>query len=148
MDRHTLQQGFQRSGLLAGRHQIAIQRIEAARLFAQGFGQAGTCGDRLFQPLHQLAHSAVVEAIADDVESLQQGNPGLQQRRQLASEQGDIRRFDRRCESSQNGGFLAHMPRADALLAQLGPDPGKIVARGLPAHPASFAIDAFPGVQR
>ena len=99
MNRHALQQGFQCSGLFAGGHQVAKQLIEAARLFAQGVGQAGTCGNRLFQSLHQLTHSAVFEAFADDVEGLQQWNSGLQQRRKLASEQGDIRRFDRRCES-------------------------------------------------
>jgi len=117
VDRYPVQQGLQRTRLFARGHKGAVQLIEVARLFTQRLGQTGAGCDVLFQVLYQLTHRAVVEAFVDDIEGLQKGDSGSEQRGQLASEQRDVSGFNRMSKAWQHRGVLAHTARADALLA-------------------------------
>jgi len=57
---------------------------------SRGCGKAIAGRDVLFNIVDQLAHVRVIDALADDVERLQQRHAGFHHGRHLPREQGDV----------------------------------------------------------
>ena len=126
-------------------HQIAIEVVEILRLLAQGVGQAITRGNILLDVIDHLAHVGIVEALANDVEGLQQGHTRAHHGRQLSGKQRDIHGLDLLALTKQRHRLLAHPGRVDPLLAQLRLDQRRIQTRHLALHLGPFAIGPLPG---
>ncbi|MCY1419119.1 hypothetical protein D9M71_347010 [compost metagenome] len=144
--RDPLQKGVEGTGLLAGIHQVAIQLIEIPGLLAQGGGETAACRNFLFQFVHQLAHGRIVEALADDVEGLQQRHAGLHHRRHLPGEQGNVLGLDTLAHAENRMVFFANLARTDALLAQFRLDQRRVLSAEFAGHFCAFAVDAFPRI--
>ena len=74
----------------AGRHQVAEQRIEVQRVFAERLVEAGTGLHVHPDVVHQARHRRISMAPADDVERLHQRHTRLQHRGQLPGEKRQV----------------------------------------------------------
>ncbi|MNE04140.1 hypothetical protein D3C80_966630 [compost metagenome] len=81
-----LQHRFQTARLFTGRNQVAVQRIEIARLPAQGIGQSAACADISFQRAKQGGQRRIAAALGNHLKRLHQRHARADQTRQLAAE--------------------------------------------------------------
>ena len=117
---HAVEHGLQRTGLLAGFHQIAEQFIKIARVLADGVCEIVAGGHIIAHCAHEFRHGRVLQTVAHNLEGLYQRNAGFHHGGQLTAEDGDVAGSDLLfLRAEEVLGLALDACGNDALLAQL-----------------------------
>ena len=137
----AVEQLLENTGLLAGRHQVAEQRVEVQRVLAERGGQRRAGLDLGLDLVQQPPHRRVRRALRDDVERLQQRHAGLHHGGELAGEQRDVLVADFAAAAAL---LLLDLGDQDALAAQRGVDDGLAARAHLAADRACRPCPCLP----
>ena len=145
--RQLLELPIQRPRLLTHPHQIAVQRIEPARMALQGIREPQPCAQVFFQRQQHRRLPLGAAATAHHFERLQQRHTRSQQGRQLPTEARRVRpglpTRPAQCQPTRRP-YPCHR---DALANQRSLDIGRAAPRGLAADGGAAGVRALPGVE-